>query len=158
MNRIKILMSYMKNTIGWKVFKASLGTSIAAALWRSFYREQLPAILFVSIFLISFSLYLLEALWEEKKISTVLAFIISNNGKWEFCRVPYKGKKVFGALLRNGISVVELAICIKPDRMGFVEKHEFMAMNGGIINTKDGSFVLSASEKEIILCEIEKAT
>ena len=151
-------MNLIKSTIGWKVFKASLGTSIAAALWRVIYRVQLPAILFVSLFLLSFSLYLLEALWEEKKVSTVLAFIISGGGKWEFCRVPYKGQKVFGALLRNGISVVELAICIKPDRMGFVEKHEFMAMNGGIINTKDGNFVLSANEKEIILCEIEKAT
>lgn len=152
------MMGYLKNTIVWKVFKSSLGTSIAAALWRLIYREQLPVVLLVSVFLLSFSLYLLEALWEEEKVSTVLAFITSGGGKWEFCRVPYKGKKVFGALLRNGISVVELAICVKPDRMGLVEKHEFMAMNGGVISTKEGNFILSANEKEIILCEIKKAT
>lgn len=153
------MMGYMKNTIVWKIFKSSLGTSIAAALWRIIYRAQIPVVLFISVFLLSFSLYLLEALWEEEKVSTVLAFITSSgNGKWEFCRVPYKGKNVFGALLRNGISVVDLAICVKPDRMGLVEKHEFIEMNGGVISTKDGNFILSANEKEIILCEIKKAT
>lgn len=151
-------MGYLEKAIFWKGLKSSLGTAAAAILWQVIYRTQIPIILLISVFLLSFVAYILIELWEGEKINTVFAFINSNKGSWEYCRATYKGNLVFGALLRNGTSIVEMAICVKPDKMGLIEKREFLEMNGGIIRTNEGNFILNASEKEIILCKIEKVT
>jgi hypothetical protein len=149
-------MNYLKKAIFWKLFKSSIGTVIAAILWQSFYLVPIPLILAASTFFVSFVAYLFLELYEEEKINTVFSFMDRNKGDWEYCQVPYKGVFVFGALLRNGTSVVNLAICVKPEMMGFVEKHEFLEMNGKIVATKNGSYIINANEKEITLSEIHK--
>lgn len=149
-------MYYLKNSIFWKVFKSSLGTFVASMLWLAFYHTQMPAILVISLFLISLMAYVFAQIWEMEKSSTTMAFIIGSNEHWEYCRVPYKGKLVSGALKRDGINVDTLAICVQPGKMGIVEKHEFMEMNGQILTTKDGYFVLNSNEQGTILSEVKK--